>query len=197
MLDPLPRPRDGIRCMQDGSPLENAYTAIRRRLAAALRRLVGPADVEDILQEAFLRCYEADASRDIVRHRNYLYRTAVNLALNHSSRWDNSRTASLDSLAAEQEPQSGFDLEAQAVSRDRLEIYCRTVSELPLQCRRAFLLKKVYGLSQREIAAYLGISENTVEKHIAKGLLTCAMRMREIDAGAAAPRRDKERAHRG
>jgi RNA polymerase sigma-70 factor (ECF subfamily) len=38
-------------------------------------------------------------------------------------------------------------------------------------------LKKVYGLGQREIAAYMGISESTVEKHVAKGLMLCAQFM--------------------
>jgi RNA polymerase sigma-70 factor (ECF subfamily) len=62
------------------------------------------------------------------------------------------------------------------------------VAQLPLQCRRAFLLKKVYGLSQKEIAGYLGISESTVEKHVAKGLLHCATRIREIDSGTGIAR---------
>jgi RNA polymerase sigma-70 factor (ECF subfamily) len=35
-------------------------------------------------------------------------------------------------------------------------------------------LKKVYGLSRKEIAAYLGITESTVQKHVAKGLLMCS-----------------------
>ena len=53
-------------------------------------------------------------------------------------------------------------LERQFESRERFLMFCRAVRELPLQCRRAFILKKVYGLSQKEIADYLGISESTV-----------------------------------
>ena len=52
-------------------------------------------------------------------------------------------------------------------------MFCRAVGGLPEQCRRAFILKKVYGLSQQEIADRLSISQSTVEKHIAKGLLMC------------------------
>ena len=39
------------------------------------------------------------------------------------------------------------------------------VRQLPEQCRRVFVLKKVYGYSQREIAKELSLSESTVEKH--------------------------------
>ena len=42
-----------------------------------------------------------------------------------------------------------------------------------VQCRRAFVLKKVYGYSQREIAQELELSESTVEKHIANGVKRC------------------------
>lgn len=162
-----------------------------------LRRFVGPADVEDILHEAFLRCYEADASTPIRRHQSYLYQTALNLARNHWSRTDRRALSSLDTLVAEDEPVSEVDIEREAVARERLALYCRMVAELPLQCRRAFLLKKVYGLSQRDIAAYLGISENTVEKHVAKGLLVCARRIRELEAAEDRSRGPRERESHG
>ena len=183
--------------MDAPSPLETAYTSVRRRLSSLLRRFVGPADVEDILQEAFLRCYEADASTPIRRHQSYLYQTALNLARNHWSRADKRALSSLDMLVAEDEPVSEVDIEREAVARERLALYCRMVAELPLQCRRAFLLKKVYGLSQREIAKYLGISENTVEKHVAKGLLVCATRMRELEAADDRPSGSRERRSHG
>jgi len=64
-------------------------------------------------------------------------------------------------------------VESEVDSQERFLHFCRAVRALPLQCRRAFILKKVYGLSQREIAAYLEISESTVEKHVARGTLDC------------------------
>jgi RNA polymerase sigma factor (sigma-70 family) len=49
----------------------------------------------------------------------------------------------------------------------------RAVARLPARCRQVFTLRKVYGLSQKEIAASLSISENTVEQHLAKGVRLC------------------------
>ena len=40
------------------------------------------------------------------------------------------------------------------------------MEQLPARCRQVFTLRKVYGLSQKEIAAELKISENTVESHL-------------------------------
>ncbi len=41
---------------------------------------------------------------------------------------------------------------------------------MPGQTREAFVLRRVRGLSQREIASQMGLSENTVEKHIVRGI---------------------------
>lgn len=183
--------------MDQSSGVIGAYQAMRRRLAAAVRRLVGPSEVEDILQEAFLRCYEAESSQRVEHPSSYLLRTALNLAINHAGRAEQRLNSSLDRLMLEAEPGSGLDIEKQAMQRERLALYCRAVAELPLQCRRAFLLKKVYGLSQKEIAAYLGISENTVEKHVAKGLMHCASRVRDFESGSPARRGAKEGRNHG
>jgi len=164
------------------SGLLEVYEKARRHIAAAIRSLVRPADVEDILQEAFLRCYESKNETTVKHHQSYLYRTAVNLAINHSARAENRLTTSLEALDAAIQISGDLNIESQLITRERLALYCGIVSELPSQCRRAFILKKVYGLSQSEIAKFLGISENTVEKHIAKGILACARKMTEIDA---------------
>ena len=168
--------------------LASVYQAMRRRLASAVRSLVGPSDVEDILQEAFLRCYEASGTRRVEHPSSYLLRTALNLAINHTARAGQRLNTSLDEFAEYSSVESPIDIEKQAIQRERLGLYCGAVAELPLQCRRAFLLKKVYGLSQREIASYLKISENTVEKHVAKGLLHCATRIQQADSDTGTAR---------
>ena len=62
-------------------------------------------------------------------------------------------------------------VEQQVDGRRRLALFATAVAALPSQCRKVLVLKKIEGLSQKEIASRLGIAESTVEKHLAKALL--------------------------
>ena len=46
----------------------------------------------------------------------------------------------------------------------------KAVEDLPVRCRKVFLLCKRDGLSYREVAQTLGISEKTVENHVSKAM---------------------------
>jgi RNA polymerase sigma-70 factor (ECF subfamily) len=175
--------------------VSEVFAGVRKQIARLVSRVVHPADIEDIVQEAFVRSFEAERSQKIEHPRAFLLKTAWNLALNHVAGAERRLADSLESLPGAGRIASGENLEAQAEAHERLLLFCRAVRELPLQCRRAFLLKKVYGMSQRDIAAYLGISESTVEKHVAKGLLRCWTYLQEHDAMPAPRRRVAGRGH--
>lgn len=149
------------------------YLACRGLLAKAVGRIVQRDDVDDILQEAFVRSFEAERQQPIRDPRAFLLRTARNVALDHISRAAYRTTGSLDALDAEMLPDDAVSIEARVDAEQRFLEFCQAVGSLPEQCRRVFVLKKVYGLSQEEISAQLGIAESTVEKHIARGLLLC------------------------
>jgi len=55
---------------------------------------------------------------------------------------------------------------------------------MPRQTRRAFQLRRIEGLSQREVAAALGLSESTVEKHIMRAI---KLLMQQFGRGGKAP----------
>lgn len=55
-----------------------------------------------------------------------------------------------------------------------LALLAEAIHALPERCREVMLLRKVKGLSQREIAELLGISEHTVENQAVKGARRCA-----------------------
>jgi RNA polymerase sigma-70 factor (ECF subfamily) len=65
-------------------------------------------------------------------------------------------------------------LEKQFESKQRFIHFCQATENLSAEVKRVFLLKKVYDMSQRDIAELLQLSESTVEKHVAKGLMQCA-----------------------
>jgi RNA polymerase sigma-70 factor (ECF subfamily) len=144
------------------------------RVARVVGRIVQPRDVEDIVQEAFVRCYEAARTTPIRHPRSFLLTTAKNLAINHVVSADSKRTDRVASFDDSAVSLYTLPLEREVESQEQFMLLCRAVSQLPVQCRRAFILKKVYGLSRKEIAAYMGITESTVQKHVAKGLLMCA-----------------------
>jgi RNA polymerase sigma-70 factor (ECF subfamily) len=172
-----------------------------RETEPAIKRLLGrffhrAQDVEDIAQETFLRAFAAEAETDIASPRAFLLKTARNLAINEKARLANALT---DYMEDSPEPDvfgSGeqVPLEDELQSRQKMAAFAEAISSLPDQCRRVFLLRKVHGLSQQEVASRLGISTSTVEKHVASGLLKTSQYLRQqgFEVGAAAqsgPRR--------
>jgi RNA polymerase sigma factor (sigma-70 family) len=67
--------------------------------------------------------------------------------------------------------------------REELAILTEAIRALPERCRHVFLLRKIQGLSQKEIAARFGITENTVETLVAKGVHRCADYLRAHGLG--------------
>ena len=61
-----------------------------------------------------------------------------------------------------------------AMARDELRRLQSAIDRLPPRCREAIMLCKIEGLSQREIASRMGVSEATVSEHIDKGMCTLA-----------------------
>lgn len=172
-----------------GQPgLVGTFDACRRSLARIARAFVRPHDIEDIVQETFLRTYEASIHTQIRHPRSFMEATARNLAVNFAVRLDNAPKQDIDALFERSLPSEAPPVEDCVDSQERLLLFCRAVRRLPVQCRRAFLLKKVYGLRRHEIAQYLGINESTVQKHIAKGMamVTEYMAAMHTSAGSSA-----------
>ena len=66
---------------------------------------------------------------------------------------------------------SAYSLLEGAVRPKELTRLAHVIADLPGKVRDVFILRRVHGLSQREVAERLGLSESTVEKHMARGFL--------------------------
>jgi len=88
------------------------------------------------------------------------------------------------SLPGSLEDSSQAAVEDVVDSRERIRLLARAIAALPPQCAKVFILRKMQGLSQKEIAARLNISVRTVENHVALGLSRCRAYMRAHDGTA-------------
>ncbi len=142
---------------------------------AAVRRWLDrgrhlPADIDDIIQESYAKLVGlADTSR-IDNVRAYFFRTAHSVV---AGRLRRKTVVSIASLAETESLYEGIEVltpEDSVVARNELQILSDMMGRLPDKTRRVFMLSRVEGLSQKEIADRTGIPESTVEKHIAKGI---------------------------
>ena len=151
-------------------------SAIKRFLSRFLPRLH---DIEDVSQEAFLKAYAVERVRSIDEPKSYLFRVAKHIAISQlrkNARQPLSYIEDFDSLDI---VGSTSSTEEEMMAHQRLGLRCDAVAALTPQVRRAYLMRKVYGMSYKEISTRLAISISTVEKHLAKGVMQCERFVRE------------------
>jgi RNA polymerase sigma factor (sigma-70 family) len=147
--------------------------------------VLSASDIDDLVQEAYARLWEADLS-SVANGRSYFYAVVRNLFLDQARRARTVPMERLGEIDALRIPSEDPGPDAQAGTRQELERLLRIIEGLPPQCRRAFRLQKFAGLSQREIAQEMRISEKTVEKHLASALLRVLEAVTR-ETGAAIP----------
>jgi len=160
------------------------YMTLRSKLAWSVASLVPPGEVEDIVQETYVRICQTRNIENIESPKSFLFRTVRNLALDHRKRAETKladAVGNIDSLPMSASAGPVDYAFEQVVSNEEFGLFCEAVRLLPAQCRRAFVLKKVYGYTQSEIARAMSISQNTVENHIALGIKKCTQFMLRHD----------------
>jgi RNA polymerase sigma-70 factor (ECF subfamily) len=163
-----------------------AYLGNEVALKRYLRRFVASREAaDDLAQEAFLRAFAAESDHLIEAPKAFLFKVARNLALNELSR----RASVAIEPLGDFESQAVLEDSSQAAAddivdgRERIRLLACAIAALPPQCAKVFILRKMQGLSQKEIAVRLDISVRTVENHVALGLSRCRAYMREHGAG--------------
>lgn len=161
------------------------YQLYRQELTHHLFRMVNCYETaQDLVQESYIILARSASVAVINQPRGFLYRTANNLALDHLRH--NKIVARHAELASAVDKPKQASTEAEITQKQWRALLAAAVDELPPRCRDAFILHKIHGLSYREVAQRLSISESAVEKHITKGLLHCRNRLGEHFAAAHA-----------
>jgi RNA polymerase sigma factor (sigma-70 family) len=145
--------------------------ALRMWLRGKFPALVDP---DDVAQESLSRVWHARTVGAVPSPKALLYTTAQNLALDQLRR---RQVAQIESVAEIAELFVLEDRPSPAEStahHQELELLTQAIQALPERCRQVLTLRKIYGLSQKEIAAQLGIAEHTVEAQVANGVRRCA-----------------------
>ncbi len=144
---------------------------LRRWLQA---RYPSISDVDNIVQETITRVWRERVFGHVTSPQAMLFTTARNLAIDQIRR---QRIVPMDSIAeiAELPVYASEPSPSEAAARDQeLELLTQAIQSLPDKCRQVLTLRKIYGLSQKEIARHLGISEHTVEAQVGNGMRRCA-----------------------
>ena len=160
--------------------LTDIFISYQHTIKSFIARIVKPDDIDDIVQETFVRSYEASLKQEIKYAKSYMLKTAKNIAFNHNAKWDNKFNDSIEDFVEPPVELSSNHFEDDYESKERFLAFCRATDQLSGSVRKCFILKKVYGLSQKEIAQYLQLSESTIEKHVAKGLLKSVLYMEQM-----------------
>lgn len=130
-------------------------------------------DIEDVAQEAYLRAYVAEQSRGIDQPEAYLFRSARNLALTKLTQKSRQMTDLIDDLGPAVVLRGEAPLEEEVEAEESLGLHCEAVAHLPEKCKQVYILRKVYGLTHKEIAERMSLSVSSVEKYMQKGVLAC------------------------
>lgn len=165
--------------------LAQAVEAYYGELRQFIRQRTGSADLaEEVVQETWIRAQATTAALPD-NPRAYLYRMAGNLAVDqlrreraiarliHSEPADKDDTQLAERSCTRPSPVETL------ICQQELAALETAVGELPDKCRAVFLLYRGKGLTMREVAEQLSISEKTVEKHIARAMVHCRKRLRE------------------
>lgn len=132
---------------------------------------------EDLSQDIFLKIWNNKSKANTIHNiKAYLISSVKNLALNHIK--DVSRYTSSDELEFKYIADPAISTHTE---EDRLTtLITQYISDLPPKCRLIFTLNRLEGLTNDEIADYLGITKRTVETQISNALKTLRSRLKDI-----------------
>ena len=131
-------------------------------------------DLDDLRQDVYTRLYET-AKKEIPEHtRPLLFRIARHLLIDRARR---AQIVSIEAVENLENLNLAIDEpgpDRAVIAREELRRMQTALDKLPRRYRMAVVMRKVEGLTTREIALRLGIAEKTVEKHLTEGVRALA-----------------------
>lgn len=135
-----------------------------------LRKSRDPQLAADITQESFLRLAEQRGGERIDNSPAYLYRTAHNLLIDHQRQQIRRKTDLMEEHELAEMESGGSELDEIVGARQGVERMLQAIAELPPRTQDIFRLNRIEGLTHAQVAHELGISDSSVQKHLARAL---------------------------
>jgi RNA polymerase sigma factor (sigma-70 family) len=163
--------------------MPNRSNDARARLDGLARRYYGPlasffrkrarnsAEVQDLVQQVFLRLAQSPKFDGIRNPEGYIFQTAAN-ALKDQARHRSVRERFAAQQLHESDAQrTDFSPERVLQAREAVAKVAQALRQLPERTRDVFVLRCFEGLKSTEIGQLQGISVRAVEKHMAKAMV--------------------------
>jgi RNA polymerase sigma factor (sigma-70 family) len=161
--------------------LSRLFTEHHRRVLLAAYRITGSmADAEDVAQAVFLRL-AADSSLTAANERSYLYRAAINGALDLLRRRKNAASEPLDEAQNVTATGEGSAPEQEASSRQLIGLLRLAIGELAPRAAEIFTLRYLEELGNREIAKLTGTSAAVVAVTLYQTRSRLKNRLKELE----------------
>lgn len=146
---------------------EFSLIELRSALVSYFRRhLPAPDDSEDLAHEVLIRLFRLPAEHEISALRPYLFQMAKNVLIDWGRRNKVRCKTSHERLSDDIPDAAHSAFEGALIAREEIECVQTGLMELSARTRSIFLLRRLEGMKHQEIAANLGVSLSTVEKHV-------------------------------
>jgi RNA polymerase sigma-70 factor (ECF subfamily) len=134
------------------------------------RRVRNPADVEDLVQDVFVRIASRDSTDTIEHLDGYVLRTATNVLADRARRRSARRSELHVAFDPDLHGEADLDPSRILSGKEELNDAITALLSLPERTRSVFLLKRLEGHKVQDIASRLGISVSAVEKHLVRAV---------------------------
>lgn len=142
-------------------------------------RIVGSIQqAEDVVQEAFVKLEATPSSTAIRSEPHYLFQIVHNLSIDCYRRRVREERVMAPPEEGDGVASQEATPEARISDKQTLDALVAALSELPPRTRQAFEMCRVQGISQKNIAAQLGVSPTLVNFMVKEALLHCRMRLK-------------------
>lgn len=153
------------------------YEKHAAELVAFARQRVGADVSRDVVHDGFVRLMTYGDAAVLNNPRAYLYRVTANAANDCNAQGRTQGELCEPGLEPDAHPSQAPGPEKVFGARDELQRCLVALGELPEIYRHVFLLHRLDGLTQAEVASALGMPKRTVERYIAKTLAHCIERL--------------------